>query len=247
MRDAALAIGLSIVVSRQLLSDRDVVLPSARGLADELWIVVAGFLYVTFSRVTFPTLGKSLQEKRADYMRAKFLIFRKRFGHVVSSVASDSGVEVTCYAIMIFEDCNRPALYRFIEENILFPFGLASTLGPMQAKTSIKLSDQELVRLGVEKVKADLAEVLSTMSRESPQAFIGNEQANQPERSSPLAVTDIIPYIQPSVAEKVASRYNVRSDYPAQVSSIFEFLRDTFYPNLASGSAQSRQSPTLLI
>ena len=70
------------------------------------------------------------------------------------------------YAIMIYEDYNRPCLMRFMERCLkrLFP-AREMTLGIMQVKTTVMISDRDSIRLAVEKL-------LSAFSEETGEAAL---------------------------------------------------------------------------
>jgi hypothetical protein len=228
---AVLAIALSVWVSREMLSNRDVVLPSARGLTDELWIAVIGFLFLTARRVAWPAASKSSEEKRQDYLRHRFAALRRRFGPIVSKAAMDTPAEILSYSIMIYETFNRPAIYQWIEKAFLFPMGFAHTLGPMQIESQLALEDPELVRLGVERVNDILSVALAEMKQQSPPVRLEVDlQIKADEAHLELLTFGKIPrYTQSEIVRKAAARYNIRSDYPNQVAAIFDFLRESFY------------------
>lgn len=237
-----IAVALSFVVSEQLLIHRSVVLPSARGLSDEFWIVIIGFLYVTAGRVRWPTLGPSAEERKQAYLKERYNYFRRRFGSVVSQHASSAMAEVLSYAVMIYESFNRPSAYQLIENLVLFPIGVANTLGPMQVTTSLRLPADEMVKLGVEHVNSALESALAEMKREQPQGLSvyirrdhdGGYEIPYDESFDLNRITfEKIPsYYQLELVQKAAAKYNIRSDYPEEVAGVFGFLRDNYYSAL---------------
>jgi hypothetical protein len=239
---ASLAIALSVAVAEKLLVSRDAVLPSARALTDELWIVVIGFLYLTGTRVSWPTIGPSAEERKNAYIAERYRTFRKRFGHVIHQVSDGPLSEASSYAILIYESFNRPRIYQWIESAILFPAGVANTLGPMQVSTQVNLPAAELVRLGVERVNQALSEAATRAREEYPQFFPSYEQLATDAGDSRLGRDDVagmcleaLPlYVQTDIVSRAAAKYNIRSDYPAEVAGIFESLRESFYPGLNS-------------
>jgi hypothetical protein len=239
---AALGIVLSYFVSERLLTDRVVVMPSARGLSDEFWIVVIGFLYLTANRVNWPQVGASADERKRAYLTSQYRRLSRRYGAVISKVAAGKAEEVLSYAIMIYETFNRPAIYQLLENWVLFPIGVASTLGPMQVGTALRLPNEELVRLGVEHVNAGLASAFEQMKRESPEQ-VSVSLRRDPEAGyetpyqvgldlSQVRFEDVAGYYQLGLVQRAAAKYNIRSDYPGEVAGIFGFLRDKFYPNV---------------
>jgi len=246
---AGFAIALSVLVSEQLLVHREAVLPSSRGLTDELWIVVIGFIYVTVNRVSWPHLGTSGAERKNQYLRSRYLDFRRRFGAVIVGVASSKACEALSYAVMIYESFNRPRVYQLIENWILFPVGMARTLGPMQVSSPSRLPQAELVRLGVERVNEALSGAFARMREDSPGALTvhlrrdpnaGYETPLTEDIDlSTIRFEDVGPYYQTEIVRGAVTTYNIRSDYPDEVAGIFEFIRETFYPDLNPDNASA--------
>jgi hypothetical protein len=242
---ALLALVVSYAVSNQLLLDRSIVLPSARGLADELWVIVIGFIYLTASRVSWPSLEASNEKRRDDYLHARYKRLNRQFGDMVSRTASGRGAEAMSYAVMIYESFNRPPLYQWIETNLLFPFGAAHTLGPMQVSTPIRHVSSELVRIGVERVSAELSEALEKAKRSDPESLTirlrrepaeGFEKPFDSDFDLAQVRFELVSFWQQSeLVSTAAAKYNIRSDYPSQVRAIFEFLAVHYFADLTHG------------
>lgn len=239
---AAVAISLSVLVYQKLLTDRAAILPSGRGLTDQLWILVIGFVYLAMRSITWPTLGKSDDEKRNDYLHAEYNILRKKFGSVVTRTAASRPSEVIAYAVMIYESFNRPPVAQWVERHLLYPSGYAHTLGPMQVTTDLLVPDEELVRLGVERINAHLQTAWDVVKRKSPEIFISGRRATPIEQDAGKTVAGHVEVTrfeqlhrvyQSTVVQEAASLYNVRRDYPGQIASIFQFLRDNYYREIA--------------
>lgn len=244
---AVTGILLSVVVSEKLLVDRAAVLPSPQALMDQLWIVIIAFVYVTVNRINWPSAGPSLEERKKNYLRARYLRFHERFGQLISQHTSSWASEVLSYAVLIYEDFNRPKIYREIENRILYPLGFAKTLGPMQVTTNTLLPEEKLVELGVHHFD-NILDVILTNMKESPDQFrlyIREDYAND-SKSPPkdIAISDIrfedlSEYYQIEIVKQAAATYNARSDYPKEIAAIFEFVRDTFYADHAAASIVS--------
>jgi hypothetical protein len=235
---AALATSVSYAVSTKLLGDRGAVLPSGRALTDELWIVVIGFVYVTATRISWPRLGPSIDEQRVSYLHRRFRALRNKFGSVVSATATSRVAEVASYSIMIYESFNRPPLYQWIENTFLFPAGLASTLGPMQISTAVRLPASELVREGVrrvnvaidagfEEMKGEWTSELGISLRRDPGAAL--QLPVEDTDSRPVTISDVPRHLEGVLVRMAASKYNIRSDYPGEIASIYAFLREYYF------------------
>jgi hypothetical protein len=179
-------------------------------------------------------------------MRAEYESLRAKFGPVVTGAASSRVTEAIAYSVMIYESFNRPPIYQWIERHMLYPFGQADTLGPMQVTTMVALPDEELVRLGVERVNKIFEKAVLLVRRDSPEIFAPtprprpNEVESDtlaPHAGSLSRFEDLHRGYQSKVVAKTASLYNVRSDYPDQVASIFRFIRDNYYQDVRGPDA----------
>lgn len=238
---AALAIGLSYVVDRSFLVDRVAVLPSARALVDELWIVVIIFLYHTYRQVSTEQSEDQISRRRTQYIKGRYRKLRKRFHEVVEAASPSRTVEALAYSVMIYETFNRPTPFQLIERYLLFPLRLAKSLGPMQVRTDSALSDADLVGIGIRKLDRDLEASVREEARESPHASIRARRDNEDGIELPfkkgddwdhLKYDEIGPYAQHGALKRTLAKYNVRSDYPEQVLGILGVLREELYRDL---------------
>ena len=201
-----------------------------------------GFLYVTINRISWPRLGASSDERKNRYLRSMYCGLHRRYGAIVARVASNKACEALSYAVMIYESFNRPRVYQLIENRILFPLGMARTLGPMQVSTTRRLPEDELVQLGVERINDVLGVAFARTCEESPGAMTIRRRRKPSEGyeepfaedfdASNLRFEDIAPYSQDQIIRRAAATYNIRSDYPGEVAGIFAYIRDVFYPGL---------------
>jgi hypothetical protein len=231
---AAVGIGLSYVAAGHVLTNREMLLPSGRGLSDQLWIVIIGFLYVTASRITWPQIGASARERKEQYLRHRFDLAQKHFGRVIAAASGSRAVEALSYSVLIYESFNRPRIYQALEKTLLFPTGVANTLGPMQVPTQVRLDDVELVRLGVDKLNAAFDSSLADFLASSDDGPLLLERAKKaPELSTlPATFASLQTYYQDEVVRRSAAQYNARSDYPREVAGIFAFLRSDHFREL---------------
>jgi hypothetical protein len=238
---AVLAIGLSYVVYRGFLVDRAAVLPSARALVDELWIVVIIFIYHTYRQMSSENSEDGNGRRRTRYIKGQYLRLRRRFHEVVEANSPSRTVEALAYSVMIYETFNRPTPFQLIERYVLFPLRLAKSLGPMQVRTDAPLPDAELVGIGIRKLGRDLEASVREEARESPYASIRARRNNEDGTELPfesgdnwdhLQYDEIGPYAQQGALKRTLAKYNVRSDYPDQVLGILGILREEMYRDL---------------
>jgi len=183
---------------RHLISKRETLLPDFGTVSNELWIIVLIFLYQTANNVTLSSEGTDRRKRR--YLTTRYQNFQRRYHGVIAAEAPDSPqIQRVAFAVLIYETFNRPAVYRAIESYVLFPLRLSKSLGPMQVQTDRHLSDEESVRLGTRKLYTTFLELGGPgIDIDSPDGWL--------------------------VMNEILKRYNVRSDYPTEVSLIFSEL-----------------------
>lgn len=110
-------------------------------------------------------------EKSAERVREitirRYLEFSEKYSDVVDYCLSEenpliefqSALESTVYAIMIYEDYNRPIFIRRIETFLMqnhLNQSQAMTLGVMQIRTDKVISDEERIRTAIKKIVDDV-------------------------------------------------------------------------------------------
>lgn len=133
------------LIHNHLISNRNILLPDLDTIGAELWLAVAGFLYLLLNKRAEPSVG-TLKRKRA-YIRRKYKNFTKQYGDIVDTLSENKCLRGLIYAVMFVESFNRPGVYRFVEK-LLFRLGKAKTLGIMQVTTNKLISDRESVEIG---------------------------------------------------------------------------------------------------
>ncbi len=132
-----------------LILPRHPLFPGVESIGNQLWIIIALFLYAVFNNVH--TSSKRTVRRKNRYLSSQFQTFEKRYGSLIEGQFPQRYMELIAYAILIYETFNRPWLAQSIER-IVFPRG-SHTLGPMQVRTTTRLSDWESVVLGIQQLK----------------------------------------------------------------------------------------------
>lgn len=153
-------IGVAYLAYRHLILPRRPLFPDLDSIGNQLWVVVALFLYATFNTVR--TNGEASARRKNRYLRSRFKTLRGQFDDLIKDEFPSRYMELVSYAILIHETFNRPWIAQVVERAI-FPWG-SHTIGPMQVYSSRRLSDKDSVRIGVlllrdhfEKTKEELS------------------------------------------------------------------------------------------
>ena len=199
------SIGLSLWING-LLESVERILPSPRSLLDQLWILIIMFLYSVLNKVQI-SRDKTIKRKN-NYISARYLTFKRKYDSIVKLHIPNEFYEVILYSIMIYEDFNRPLIIRWIEYICFWITRKPHTLGLMQVMTSKYISDEESIRLAINKLITDNNDIMLHYS-DSP---------------SPDA---------PFVAYLIAQKYNPGdSEYAWEIRKIFDYISSSFYKKM---------------
>lgn len=144
----------SYLVYEKLIIKKANITPDFSSIANELWIIIGVFLYQIINGIEFS--NASSIKKKENYIRTKYENFHKKFGQEVTAKLAKQKLEALFFAIMIYEDFNRPKVVRICEYISFFVCMKKKphTLGIMQYKTQSFINDDKSVSLALDKVKA---------------------------------------------------------------------------------------------
>ena len=217
------SIGLAIWIA-SLTNKVESILPDPQSLVDELWILIILFIYSLFNALELPHKG-TIQRKNS-YISKKYRTFVREYGEIVHGRGKDDFIEAIVYSVMIFEDFNRPAFVRLLE-NILFKLtNRPHTLGVMQVNTSKFINNKESVKLGVAKILSDSKSVMSD---------ILEEEKRENFHEAYDATND---WYQQIIVARVAGEYNGNAaGYKSEILYIFEYLARHYYGHIENSKS----------
>ena len=194
------SIGLSIYVYK-LVDKVDKILPDPDSLRDEMWILIILFLYSTFNKMTFDRKGTL--KRKEKYLKETYTRLKSRYNKVISKECDNYFFTQVIYAIMIYENFNRPQIVRWIEYICFWLTKKTHTLGIMQVKSSKWITNEQSIILAINKVKSDCNSIINGF------------------------VNDIGGFYLTDVVGKIAGKYNKSDDYVDEVEQIFFTISDT--------------------
>lgn len=185
-------------------------LPDAESLRDQLWILIAIFVYEVLNKLGI-NRGET-EDRKSRYILTKYAAFKKEYGDIISKQCKTLVDEGLVYSIMIVENYNRPRTVRFLENFVFLIKRKKMSLGIMQVKTKKFINDTQSVQLATQKI-IDL-----------------REQFMKPEHYDTLSLyenrlSDMIRY--------VANEYNGGGEnYANEVEAIYQTIYNDVFPNL---------------
>jgi hypothetical protein len=212
---AGVTIFCAYVLYHKVLAHRRTLLPDATDFANELWVLVALYVYSIANNIPLTHAGAF--RRRNEYIARRFRALQSVFSEEITARTKTPAEEALVYAVMIYETFNRPLIYRAIERWVLHPSGFARSLGPMQVQSSEPISDMESVALGIEKLLGVFRDALPR----SHQEYASWREVDDTTRRR---------YAHASAIRAAAAAYNVRSDYASEIETIYDTLVEQFYP-----------------
>ena len=179
----------------------DSILPDKEALRDQLWILIAIFVYQVVNGLQINRTGT--EDRKHRYALSKYHEFAKKYSEVVDANCEYEVDADLLYAIMIVENYNRPPLVRMVE-NLKFRLShKRMSLGIMQVKTDKMIDDKESIR--------QAAGIISKLRQE----YIGNRNEEEVGALGRLG----------SYIHTLAEKYNGGNwEYAREVREIFETI-----------------------
>lgn len=189
----------------KIISLKANILPDFTTLANELWIIILVFLYQIANKIRLPQEGTI---KRKDkYLDDVYYKFKRVYGDIIEEKFQLDRLKAIAYAILIYENFNRPKLARLIE-NIRFRLtGKSHTLGVMQVYSDKLISDKESVELGTDKI-------LNTYNKHYKEYEEGKKS---------------VYYGEWQLIHEIISDYNSGEEYFTGVNELQELIANKYY------------------
>lgn len=183
------------------------VLPDFTTLSNELWFIILIFVFQVTNNMRFSQDGTV---KRKDkYLKSRYKFFRKIYGDQIKEITQNEILETIVYAIIIYEDFNRPKIIRRIE-NLKFRLTKKTyTLGVMQVKSEKLITDIESIKLGTKKIVTAYKKYIDRINE-------ANETFNEWS-----AINDNI------------NDYNGGTSYYSEIKNLSSTIKETFYEKTA--------------
>lgn len=158
------SVGIAIWIYR-FAESVDSILPGKEALRDQLWILIAIFVYQVINGLRINRTGT--EDRKHRYALRKYREFKKKYSEVVGANCEYVVDADLLYAIMIVENYNRPPLVRMVE-NLKFRLThKRMSLGIMQVQTDKMIDDKESIKLAAEIITKLREEYIQNREKES--------------------------------------------------------------------------------
>ncbi|MCX2432831.1 hypothetical protein [Pedobacter sp. GR22-10] len=195
---------LSYLVYDKIIKYRVNVLPDFTTIANELWIIILVFIFQIVNGVKLSSDGQI--KRKTKYLKSKYLYFKVRYGNIISQNTRNDSLEIIAYAILIYEDFNRPIVARWLEYVTFFITGSKHSLGVMQFPTDKFITDLQSVDLGTKKLRNKYNSILAEIDE-------------KPE----------IGYSIYDAEREIIGNYNGGSKYYNEIMQLSNSIKEQFY------------------
>jgi|SRR5579872_2511454 len=162
-----LGTGAAYVAYVHLILPRHPLFPSRESIGEQLWTIIAVFLYATLNNVRTSSAASVRRKNR--YLRRTFTDLKAKYGNLIEGQFPEKYMELVAYAVLIYETFNRPRLARLLERAV-FPWG-SHSLGPMQVRTNARISDRESVKIGVRQLRESFETTEAELAGKVPSRY----------------------------------------------------------------------------
>lgn len=135
----------------EIIYKKENILPDFETISNELWIVILIFLFHTLNQIRVSS-DKTAQRKNS-YLKHQLSNFREKYADLVDEIIDNDKLRSITYAIMIYENFNRPKVARIVENIRFLLTGKKHSLGLMQVQSNKLINDRTSVELGANKIK----------------------------------------------------------------------------------------------
>lgn len=195
---------LSYLVYDKIIQYRKNLLPDFTTIANELWIVILIFIFQVVNGVKLSNEGQI--RRKENYLLSKYRYFKSLYGKIITKNTNNEALEIIAYAVLIYEDFNRPRVSRWIEYLTFFITRRKHSLGVMQFPTTKFINDTESVNLGTKKLRTKYDVILEGIEK-------------NPDEE----------YHEFRIKEEIISHYNGGSKYYAEISELSSSLQKLLY------------------
>lgn len=126
----------------------DSILPGKEALRDQLWILIAIFVYQVVNGLQINRTGT--EDRKHRYALCKYHEFAKKYSDIVDANCEYVVDADLLFAIIIVENYNRPPLVRMVENLKFRMTHKRMSLGIMQVKTDKMIDDKESIKQAAE-------------------------------------------------------------------------------------------------
>jgi len=189
------AVVIAVVFLLERITTVAVLAPSLSGIVDNVWSSLFVATLIIFYIDATNRADVNEQEIEKENLRSNYIItihrkLSEKFGDEILKYCKTKKCSVALlYAILIYEDMNRPVFIRIIENLLVRIFPCELTVGIAQVKSRIPLTDEESIEIATHILKnTDKLDIYESSSKEILSAI----KSYNPDKSYAESVIQIL-------------------------------------------------------
>ena len=187
----------------KLIATKANILPDFTTVSNELWIIILIFIFQVANNLR---ISKEATKKRKDtYLKSRYNYFKRLYGPLIKELTKNEILESISFAVLIYEDFNRPKVARIIERLKFRLTQKPHTLGVMQVRSEKLIDDFESVKLGTERIV------------EAYNDYLRKNEENSSD------------YFEWYARRHIVENYNTGINYQLEVSQLSDMIKKIFY------------------
>lgn len=148
-----IGITISIIIYYIFIIRTNQIFVSLEEIRDGVWVSIIIFLFAIIKDNVYNNMKTNCQEqekRKYKYIKKKYLYFKNKYSNIIKT--GNKRLENITYSILMYENYNRPFMYRIVEY-VKFIFTRNATLGIMQVNSKTLISNRESVKKGYKIIK----------------------------------------------------------------------------------------------
>jgi len=197
-----LSVAASYYVDKKIIIEKTNIIPDFSTMANELWVIILIYLYTVFNKIEISSV--KTEKRKNSYIKRRLSAFIQKFGHIVQTIEKPELIPLF-YAIMIYEDFNRPKAIRLFENLSFFVSKKEHTLGIMQVQAKEFINDSDSVSEAVK-----IFNKLCVIDYENLQEPYTDKKENELY----------------TMEQNILKSYNIKSSYPYEIRELKKEIHD---------------------
>lgn len=210
-------IGLTYIVYKKIIVHKENLLPDFSNIANELWIIIIVFIFTFINQIPFSDFKSN--NRKHHYIKTVLRNIQNRYSEIVTSQTKKNiRLEQIIYAIIIYENFNRPKAFRIIEYISNNFSSKSRTYGIMQVNSKEPISDLESVQEGTRIIVDNFSSLIPEYKKKR------TERKKEENLNS-------INYVDHELQNKLIKSYNPSNYYISEIIDLANYLNKNFYQN----------------
>lgn len=150
---SSIGILISIAIYYTFIIKTKQIFVSIEEIRDGVWVSIIIFIFVVIKNNIYNNMKTNYKEqevRKYKYIKNKYLYFKDKYGDIIKT--KNKELSNITYSILLYENYNRPFIYRMTEYIKLIFTGRA-TLGIMQVSSRTMISSRTSVKRGYKIIK----------------------------------------------------------------------------------------------